>query len=118
MYDHEELQLKVKRLAHLKVGGYCKKLVIVKLSVKHKLKQIRLPKNLKLSQGASENLITPKPPHKTLSYKILTENLIFSKDRFSRFTYTINMLTSAAADKTRLYLFISYEPFNFILWTV
>ena len=39
---------KVKSLAHLKFGRECKKLVIVKLSVKHKVK-LKLPRNLKLS---------------------------------------------------------------------
>ena len=39
----------VKHLVYLKVGGQCKKLVIVKLSAKLKLKQLKLPPELKLS---------------------------------------------------------------------
>ena len=49
---------KDKSLAHLKVGGKCKKLVIVKLSLKQNVKYLKLTPNIKLSQGASLNLFT------------------------------------------------------------
>ena len=46
----------------------------------------------------------------------MTENLVFYKDRFSRFTYLgIEMLISLVTEETRLYLFNAYELFSFNL---
>ena len=46
----------IKSLAHLKVRGERKKLVIKKLSANQEEKQLKLPLNLKFSRGALENL--------------------------------------------------------------
>ena len=55
-----ENMFEFKHLTHSKIGrgegGWCKKLVIVKLCVKRKLKLLKLPPNSKLSRGALENL--------------------------------------------------------------
>ena len=48
----------------------------------------------------------------------MTENLVFYKGRFSRFTYTINRKVDfRCTEETRLYLFHAYElsSFNFVL---
>ena len=46
---------KVESFAQLNIWGNVKKLVIVKLSVKHKVKWFKIPPNLKLSRGVTVN---------------------------------------------------------------
>ena len=54
--DHEELQkmFEVNYLAHLKVGGWFKKLVIVKTSVKYEMKYTKLPPNFHFTRSSTD----------------------------------------------------------------